>query len=81
MQITDARTVDVCVPLSTHGRHEPVTMWYGTRYAGIKTIIFLETDEGITGLGEAWGSCGLYRGGSQAVSRGPGPVRRERHWA
>ena len=55
MKITDLRTVDVCVPLSTHGRYEPVTMWYGTRYAAIKTIIFLETDVGITGLGEAWG--------------------------
>ena len=54
MKITDVRTVDVCVPLSTHGKHEPVTMWYGTRYAALKTIIFIDTDEGITGLGEEW---------------------------
>lgn len=42
------------MPLSTFGRFEPVTQWYGTRYAGLKTIIFIETDEGITGLGESW---------------------------
>ena len=52
MKITDVRTVNVCIPLSTHGRYEPVTMWYGSRYAAIKTIIFIDTDEGITGLGE-----------------------------
>ena len=27
-------------------------MWYGSRFAAIKTIIFIDTDEGITGLGE-----------------------------
>ena len=27
-------------------------MWYGSRFAAIKTIIFIDTDEGITGIGE-----------------------------
>ncbi len=54
MKITDVRAVNVCVPLSTFGTFEPVTMWYGTRFAALKTIIFLETDDGLTGLGEAW---------------------------
>ncbi len=54
MKITDVRAVNVCVPLSTFGVFEPVTMWYGTRFAALKTIIFLETDTGLTGLGEAW---------------------------
>ena len=52
MRITDLRTTNVCIPLSTLGRHEPVTMWYGTRFAAIKTIIFIDTDAGITGIGE-----------------------------
>ena len=52
MKITDIRTRNICIPLSTLGKHEPVTMWYGSRFAAIKTIIFIETDEGITGLGE-----------------------------
>lgn len=54
MKITDIRGVNVCVPLSTFGEFEPVTMWYGTRYAALKTIIFIDTDKGITGLGESW---------------------------
>jgi L-alanine-DL-glutamate epimerase-like enolase superfamily enzyme len=54
MKVTDVRAVNVCVPLSTFGKFEPVTMWYGTRFAALKTIIFIETDEGITGLGESW---------------------------
>ena len=54
MKITDVRGVNICVPLSTFGRLEPVTMWYGTRYAGLKTIIFIDTDEGITGIAEPW---------------------------
>ena len=52
MRITDLRTSNICIPLSTLGRHEPVTMWYGTRFAAIKTIIFIDTDAGITGIGE-----------------------------
>ena len=52
MKITDIRTRNICIPLSTLGKHEPVTMWYGSRFAAIKTIIFIDTDEGITGLGE-----------------------------
>lgn len=54
MKVTDIRGVNVCVPLSTFGKFEPVAMWYGTRYAALKTIIFIDTDEGITGLGESW---------------------------
>ncbi len=27
MKITDVRAVNVCVPLSTFGTFEPVTMW------------------------------------------------------
>ncbi len=52
MKITDIRTRNICIPLSTMGRYQPVTMWYGSRFAAIKTIIFVDTDEGITGLGE-----------------------------
>ena len=52
MRITDLRTSNICIPLSMLGRHEPVTMWYGTRFAAIKTIIFIDTDAGITGIGE-----------------------------
>ena len=54
MRVTGIRTANVCVPLSTFGRFEPVTMWYGTRYAALKTIVMVDTDEGITGLGECW---------------------------
>ena len=53
MRITDIRTVNVCVPLSAFGKYEPVTLWYGTRYAAVKTIVFVDTDEGITGVGES----------------------------
>ncbi len=52
MKITDIRTRNVCIPLSALGRHEPVSMWYGARFAAIKTIIFVDTDAGITGIGE-----------------------------
>jgi len=54
LKISEVRTANVCVPLSTLGKFEPVTMWYGTRYAALKTIIFLDTDEDVTGLGECW---------------------------
>jgi L-alanine-DL-glutamate epimerase-like enolase superfamily enzyme len=54
MKITNIRTTNVCIPLSTFGRFEPVTMWYGTRFAALKTILFIDTDDGITGIGEAW---------------------------
>lgn len=30
-----------------------MTMWYGTRYATNHAIVFVDTDEGITGVGEA----------------------------
>ncbi len=58
MKVTDVRTRNVCVPQSTHGRFEPVTMWYGTRYASLRTIVFIDTDEGIAGLGEVWSNAG-----------------------
>jgi L-alanine-DL-glutamate epimerase-like enolase superfamily enzyme len=54
MNITGVRAANVCVPLSSFGKLEPVTMWYGTRYAALKTIIFIDTDDDITGIGEAW---------------------------
>lgn len=62
MKITDIRFKDVCVPLSTFGEFEPVTMWYGSRYAAFKSIIYIETDEGITGLGELKGGAGVLQG-------------------
>jgi L-alanine-DL-glutamate epimerase-like enolase superfamily enzyme len=63
MKITDIRGINVCVPLSTFGRYEPVAMWYGTRYAALKTIVFIDTDAGITGVGEAWAPAdGAIRG-------------------
>lgn len=42
------RTVLVRVPLT-----EPSSMWYQTRYATDKVVIFVDTDEGVTGIGEA----------------------------
>lgn len=47
MKITDVRTVLVRVPLV-----EPATMWYSTRFTSAKVVVFVDTDEGITGLGE-----------------------------
>ena len=45
-------------------------MWYGSRFAAIKTIIFIETDEGITGLGEtSIGASGDQRLFEQIKSR------------
>ena len=52
MHITDLRTTNICIPLSTLGKHEAVTMWYGSRFAAIKTILFIDTDAGLTGIGE-----------------------------
>lgn len=51
MKITDVRAVQVAVPLAYFGNYEPVTMWYGTRYASRHAIVFIDTDEDITGLG------------------------------
>jgi L-alanine-DL-glutamate epimerase-like enolase superfamily enzyme len=53
VKITDVRVVCVTVPFATDGQLRPVTMWYGTRYASRHAIVFLETDEGVTGIGEA----------------------------
>lgn len=51
MKITDVRTVMVAVPLARFGEFKPVTMWYGTRYASLHCVTFIDTDEGITGVG------------------------------
>ncbi len=51
MKITDVRTTMVSVPLSMAGRMQPVTMWYETRYANNECITYIDTDEGITGIG------------------------------
>jgi len=51
MKITDVRTTMVCVPLSMSGKFQPVTMWYETRYANNVCVTFIDTDEGITGVG------------------------------
>ena len=39
MEVTDVRALNVCVPLSTFGKYEPVTMWYGTRYAALMAAV------------------------------------------
>ena len=54
MKITDVRTVCVSVPFAVFGKFQPMTMWYGTRYATNHAIVFIDTDEGITGVGETW---------------------------
>jgi len=51
MKITDVRTTMVAVPLANNGKFEPVSMWYETRYANNICITFIDTDEGITGVG------------------------------
>ena len=52
MKITDVRTVCVSVPWAVFGEFKPRSMWYGTRYATNHAIVFIDTDEGITGVGE-----------------------------
>ena len=54
MQITNVRTVQVSVPLAVFGKFQAMSMWYGTRSATNHVIVFVDTDEGITGVGEAW---------------------------
>ena len=51
MKIIDVRAVPVAVPFDLFGNWEPVTMWYGTRYSSRHIIVFVDTDEGVTGLG------------------------------
>ena len=51
MKITDVRTIMVAVPFARFGAYKPVTMWYMTRPASIHCVTFLDTDEGITGVG------------------------------
>jgi len=51
MKITDLKVVSVAVPFARFGEFKPVTMWYRTRYASRHAIVFIETDEGITGVG------------------------------
>lgn len=54
MKITNVRTVCVSVPFSVFGKFQPMTMWYATRYASNHAIVFIDTDEAITGIGETW---------------------------
>ena len=51
MKITDVRTTMVAVPFARFGEFRPVTMWYMTRHASIHCITYIDTDEGITGIG------------------------------
>jgi len=51
MKITDVKVTCVTVPFARFGVFKPVTMWYGTRYSSRHAIVFVETDEGITGVG------------------------------
>jgi L-alanine-DL-glutamate epimerase-like enolase superfamily enzyme len=51
MKITDVRTLMVAVPFARFGEFKPVTMWYMTRHASIHCITYIDTDEGITGIG------------------------------
>ena len=51
MRITDVRTVMVAVPFARFGEFMPVTMWYMSRPASIHCVTFIDTDEGITGVG------------------------------
>ena len=51
MKITNVRAVKVAVPFDKFGEWEPVTMWYGTRYASLHSVVFVDTDDDITGVG------------------------------
>lgn len=51
MKIVDVKTTMVAVPFARFGEFKPVTMWYMTRWASIHCVTFIETDEGITGVG------------------------------
>jgi L-alanine-DL-glutamate epimerase-like enolase superfamily enzyme len=51
MKITDVRTIMIAVPFARFGELKPVTMWYMKRHASIHCVSFIETDEGITGIG------------------------------
>ena len=51
MKITNVRTTMVTVPFARFGKFEPVTMWYAIRHADIHCVTFIDTDEGITGVG------------------------------
>ncbi len=53
MKITDVRTKMVAVPFARFGEFRPVTMWYMTRHASIHCITYIDTDEGITGVGSS----------------------------
>ena len=50
MKITDVRSTIISVPFANWGKFEPVTMWYGTRYASIHPVFWIDTNEGITGI-------------------------------
>ena len=54
MKITNVRIVNVSVPFAVFGKFKPMTMWYATRYSTNHAIVFIDTDKGITGIGETW---------------------------
>jgi len=51
MKISNVRVVKVAVPFDKFGKWEPVTMWYNTRFASLHSVVFVDTDEGVTGVG------------------------------
>ena len=51
MKITDVRTTMIAVPFARFGEFQPVTMWYMKRHASIHCVTYIDTDEGITGVG------------------------------
>lgn len=57
MKITDVNIITVAVPLNLFDSYEPVTMWYATRYSSRHAVVFVETDEGIGGVG----TCNIHR--------------------
>jgi len=52
MKVTNVRVVNICVPHSAFGEFQPLTMWFMVRYAALRSIVFIDTDECITGIGE-----------------------------
>ena len=51
MKIKNVRTTMVAVPFARFGEFRPITMWYMKRHANIHCLTYIDTDEGITGVG------------------------------
>jgi L-alanine-DL-glutamate epimerase-like enolase superfamily enzyme len=51
LRISDVRVTRVAVPFDKFGEWAPVKMWYGTRHASLHSVISVDTDDRITGLG------------------------------